>query len=269
MEAGESHYLETTSSNQFYIFTSYVWGNNAIVQPGTYYGCHTFLPYHRDRLISAAQAFDWTGVINCLHGETGLERILSVVDEHLTTMCDEEQTRTVRKIKVCVYKNERFHIESGIITPTSLENVLPLPSDLGETTSTAQVCIIKLDIEPTMPSLFTTHKTSERSLYDRARRSANIVHEPPTLAEVLLFNPQNEVMECSLSTPYFFRNGQWVTPPLSSGGNAGVTRRLTLEGGLCKEQVILLDSLRDRETIWISNGVRGFIPATLLLGYSV
>ena len=232
-------------------------------------GNHYYLPYHRDRLISSAQAFKWADIVTFLRGATGLERLSSVVEEHLETVCDAELVKVVMKIKVCIYKDNYFHVESAAMTPTNYMKTFPLPADLSEATSLIRRCIVKLDVESTNASLFTSHKTSERSHYDRARRTAEIVYEPPTTVEVLLFNPQTEIMECSLSTPYFMRNGQWVTPPLSSGGNAGVTRRLALERGLCEEQVVLVDSLQHEEVIWISNGVRGFLPATLRLESSV
>lgn len=99
-------------------------------------------------------------------------------------------------------------------------------------------------------------------------------------------------MEGSITTPYFRRrrrrrrrrsgvshglkdkehtddddnnNDKWVTPPLSSGGNAGVTRRYALEHGFCIEQVVRVEDLVDGEECWLSNGVRGFIPAVVVL----
>jgi 4-amino-4-deoxychorismate lyase len=265
MAAG-GHILQAAGSSDFYIFTSYLWNNSEDVGRGrSSRGNHYFFPYHRNRLVSTAQAFDWAGVVCFLSGVAGLERLRSIVVEHLKNICESEQPKGARKVKVCVYKDNRVHVESAAVGPTGLMDISSVPPDLTRASSLPPTCIVKLDVEPTTASLFTTHKTSERRVYERARRAADIVHEPPTIAEVLLFNHQDEIMECSLCTPYFHRNGRWVTPPLSSGGNAGVTRRLALEAGLCDEQVVLVESLRQDETIWISNGVRGFIPATVRL----
>ena len=199
-----------------------------------------------------------------LDGDGGLKGLSNVVEKHLDTELNREEVKATRKVKVCVYKDTRFHVESTDVSPVDARDIFPLPVNLNESTFSARPCIVKLDIECTIPSLFTSHKTSERSHYDMARRRADVDHEPPTIAEVLLFNSRNEVMECSLSSSYFLRKGRWVTPPLSSGGNAGVTRRLALAAGICEERVVLVDSLTE-EAIWISNGVRGFIPATLCL----
>lgn len=106
-------------------------------------------------------------------------------------------------------------------------------------------------------SEFTHFKTTERSAYDRARAAAGIgtaaapaaTDSPASVPavvrkEVLIVEPashdgdQDMVMECSVSTPYFWRGGRWVTPPVSkrgfsrvdgSGGQDGTTRRWALE----------------------------------------
>ncbi|KAF7508540.1 hypothetical protein GJ744_009089 [Endocarpon pusillum] len=263
MEKAEDAVLRVSSSTSFYIFTSYLWRNH--VECTNHCGEHYFLPYHRDRLVSAAEAFGWTGVTTCIGGDVGMKRLSGIVVDHLKTVCEEEPVCAMRKIKICIYKDNRFHIETTAITPTDSPNVFHLPTNLNEVATLNCHCLVKLDLEPTPASLFTSYKTSERIPYDRARGAADIAHKSPTAAEVLLFNPHGEITECSVSTPYFQRHGRWVTPSLSSGGNAGVTRRLALENGLCEEQTILMESLRHQEIIWISNGVRGFIPATLLL----
>ncbi len=263
MERAEDPVIRVASSTNFYIFTSYLWRNHT--EHAKQYGEHYFLPYHRDRLVSAAQAFGWTGVTTFLGGDEGMNKLAGVVEDHLKTVCERESVYAMRKIKICVYKDNHFHIETAAIAPTDSLNVFHLPTDLNEVASSTCRCLVKLDLEPTPASLFTSHKTSERIHYDRAREAADITHKPPTTAEVLLFNPHGEITECSVSTPYFHRNNRWVTPALSSGGNAGVTRRLALTNGLCEERVVLVESLCHQEIIWISNGVRGFIPATLLL----
>lgn len=113
------------------------------------------------------------------------------------------------------------------------------------------------------PSIFTRHKTSERSVYDEAR---SFITKSPLHAggadnlpsEILMMNHDDEVMEGSITTPYFWRRGRWVTPPESAGGNIGTTRRYALEAGLCVEDTVTKDSVADCEAIWLSNGARGW-----------
>lgn len=76
--------------------------------------------------------------------------------------------------------------------------------------------------------------------------------------EALLINESGEIMEGSITTPYFFREGRWITPAAKCGGNLGTTRRWALNRGICVECVVRGEGIRDGEEIWVSNGVRGF-----------
>ena len=98
-------------------------------------------------------------------------------------------------------------------------------------------------------------------VYDNARKSlpsAKLNGDKPLLQEILLMNPSRDIMEGSLTTPYFFRRGKWITPAASCGGNLGTTRRWALEHHLCAEGSIKDQDLREGEVIWLSNGVRGW-----------
>ncbi|EMC92484.1 hypothetical protein BAUCODRAFT_27759 [Baudoinia panamericana UAMH 10762] len=119
---------------------------------------------------------------------------------------------------------------------------------------------IVLDSEPTEISSSTMYKTSDRMCYNRARAAAGITSYTQT-KEVLLYSSDGGILDCSISTPYFFRNGRWVVPAASSGGLQGTTRRWSLEHGLCVEDSVGKDSLRDGEVIWLSNGARGYFPS--------
>jgi 4-amino-4-deoxychorismate lyase len=134
-------------------------------------------------------------------------------------------------------------------------STLGTPSALPDTDWT-----VTLDSEPTEPSESTMYKTSDRIPYARSRVSASI----PDLAahkEVLLHNSNGEILDGSLSTPYFYRNGRWVVPQSSSGGLQGVSRRWALENRLVEEQVVSKESMQVGEVVWLSNGMRGFYYA--------
>jgi 4-amino-4-deoxychorismate lyase len=121
---------------------------------------------------------------------------------------------------------------------------------------------ILLDSQSTPFDSHTIFKTTHRPHYDSSRSrnlsqnlSSNLVEE------VLLYNPSGKIMEGSLTTPYFYRNGRWVTPPVwedNHGGQRGTTRRYAIEKKLCTVEAVSIDSLKNGERIWISNGVRGF-----------
>jgi 4-amino-4-deoxychorismate lyase len=78
--------------------------------------------------------------------------------------------------------------------------------------------------------------------------------------EVLLHNPSGEITEGSTTTPYFYRGGKWVTPPVHAehGGQRGTTRRWAIRNGLCEEGTVRVESVENGEGVWVSNGVRGF-----------
>ena len=116
----------------------------------------------------------------------------------------------------------------------------------------------------TTPSLFTSHKTTNRAQYDQVRSlipaTSNHSDEQRStrFAEILLINRNAEIMEGSITTPYFFRAGEWITPRAQCGGNLGTTRRYALEAGLCKEGIVTRESVQRGEKVVLSNGVRGF-----------
>ena len=151
-------------------------------------------------------------------------------------------------------RTEIYHplrsIPIDALFPTSFEVKPKAPTDWT----------IVLDSQATEPSEGTMYKTNDRSVYGRARDAAQIVtYQLPK--EVLLWTSDKTVLDGSICTPYFFREGQWVTPESAAGGLQGTTRRWALEQKLCVEGSITLDSLQDGETVWLSNAVRGYFWA--------
>jgi 4-amino-4-deoxychorismate lyase len=115
---------------------------------------------------------------------------------------------------------------------------------------------IVLDEAPTAPSPFTSFKTTARKMYDDARTRAWIQNFAEK-KEVLLWNEKHEVMEGSLTSVFVFKNGEWVTPAMDSGGQRGTTRRWALEKGLAKEGLVKTGDVRKGSWVVVSNGVRG------------
>lgn len=140
--------------------------------------------------------------------------------------------------------------------PTNLGHPNDRPDEVAWTVS--------LDCQPTVIGADTMYKTWDRRCYDRARASAKVVTYDER-KEVLLYNENGAVMDASITTPYFFRNGRWTTPKTDSGGQQGTTRRWALERGLCKEAIISTKDLQDGEVIWLSNAVRGYFRARFVL----
>ena len=224
--------------------------------------------YHQDRLFRSAEAFGWSSVIDALSGPVGLQRLADAVASEVARNATTASSARTVKVRLTVSRDAVIGVECSPLAsglPDQADSGMHLVKELAVAPETLGDCRVVLDTKPTHPSLLTTHKTTARIAYDNARKRAHISEVPAGRGEVLLFNHSREIMEASISTPYFYKNGRWITPPLSSGGNAGVTRRLALENGLCAEGIVRVDSLCDGETVWISNGVRGFILGTLHL----
>lgn len=107
-------------------------------------------------------------------------------------------------------------------------------------------------------SPYTTHKTTVRELYITVRSLLPPSASSSSMDEILLVNQDGDIMEGSITTPYFWRGERWVTPTARSGGNLGTTRRWALESGLCVEGKIGRANVEVGEGVWLSNGARGW-----------
>ncbi len=164
------------------------------------------------------------------------------------------------RLRVRSYLSGRFEIDPGLAVVEHSRTYL-FPSSFGRPDAVPPTeWTVVVDVQPTEVCESTMYKTSNRAPYARPRVSASIP-DLQTPKEVLLFNPEGAILDGSQSTPYFYRNGRWVVPSSSSGGQQGVTRRWALENGLAVEGTVSRGSLRAGEIVWLSNGVWGFYYA--------
>ena len=105
--------------------------------------------------------------------------------------------------------------------------------------------------------VFLHHKTTARAVYDGARAAF------PTADDVLLWNEHGEVTETCTANACFLLDGQWVTPPVSSGLLAGTFRGQLVAEGRLVERVVTLDDLARAEAVAVVNSVRGWREADL------
>ncbi|MBL8414953.1 MAG: aminodeoxychorismate synthase component I [Propionivibrio sp.] len=104
------------------------------------------------------------------------------------------------------------------------------------------------------------HKTSARSLYDRALVR---LADHPKVFDALFLNTRGEVCEGARSNVFIERGRVLLTPPLSCGLLPGVMRRHLLESGRARECVLTLDDLLDAPGIHMANALRGLIPVSM------
>lgn len=194
------------------------------------------LDYHRDRLLNAASYWGWEDAVKVLEGATGLESLIRGLENSIGP----SQTSSLR-LKILVDRHGEVEFEKFHTPSVPLEHLFPsrLPSpeeDAGPHVlrKHPQYVLIK-DSQSTVRSEHTHFKTTNRAMYDAARERAMI--SPGELKEVLTVSSDGYVMEASITTPYFWRGGRWVTPPVSrgysdtvgNGGQEGTSRRWALE----------------------------------------
>ncbi|KAL2807578.1 aminotransferase [Aspergillus granulosus] len=221
------------------------------------------LPYHQDRLRNAARYFNWDNALRFL------EQDLAHFARHLDKFIPDKGRPW--RLRIVVDRNGDCRVDVNPATRSELENFV-VPFIISPASTPWRVYV---DTAPTTPSGLTTHKTTAREDYMAARTRLGI-SSPQDTADVLLVNPNGEVMEGSITTPYFRRRREhteqnepeWITPPLSSGGCAGTSRRYALAQGFCREQTITTADLIDGEICLLSNGVRGFILGRVVLNKS-
>ncbi|KAH8170653.1 amino-transferase class IV domain-containing protein [Sarocladium implicatum] len=189
------------------------------------------LDFHRDRLLKAAQHWNWQPAVKLLSSSDALNQLERLALDHLGS-----GTRDPARVQILVSSQGHVTVQSGITKPKALENLFPTQLPPPGEPHTSSVFALVLDHVPTAPSALTNYKTTSRPMYDTARQRASIGLGESK--EVLVVNEKNgHIMEGTIFTPYFWRNGQWVTPPVpaqfnlgtGSGGQDGTTRRWALE----------------------------------------
>ncbi|KAI1186819.1 putative 4-amino-4-deoxychorismate protein [Nemania serpens] len=253
-------------------FTNAGWNQS----PSPFY----MLDFHRDRMLKAAIHWGWDAAAKVLEGEDGLRTLQAFLRTNVSEVADSPY-----RAKVLIDRDGTLSVVKGPTAPVHLNNLFPsyLPAPSGHMSKDSPIdgrvpernfeFEVVVDGQATTKSEFTHFKTTHRPMYDGARHRANILNAADK-REVLLVNEDDgSIMEGSITTPYFWRNGRWVTPPVprefnmvqGSGGNSGTTRRWAIEKALVVEETVHADSLVDGEECWISNGVRGFIHAKVRL----
>jgi para-aminobenzoate synthetase/4-amino-4-deoxychorismate lyase len=118
---------------------------------------------------------------------------------------------------------------------------------------------VRLAAQPVDPAdEFLYHKTTNRAVYERARR--------PDCDDVILWNPAGEVTETTIANVVVegTENGRRVTPPVACGLLPGTLRAELLATGEITEQRVTVDQLKGAARFWLVNSVRGWSPGVLI-----
>jgi 4-amino-4-deoxychorismate lyase len=207
----------------------------------------SMLNYHRDRILRAAAHWGWQRTVDVLSGAEGLQSLERLALEYVGS----SQTAPLR-LRIIIDDQAHISFAKFDTLQLPLENVFPkrLPppgQNLAENDPKREPHFrLVADDAGTARSEYTHFKTTNRGMYDDARQRAGI--EWGQLKEVLIVNEKDgSVMEGSVTTPYFWRGGRWVTPPVSnkfsrevgSGGQDGTTRRWALERSVLRFSFVL------------------------------
>ncbi len=107
---------------------------------------------------------------------------------------------------------------------------------------------------------FLYHKTTGRSVFERARRDAGGGDD------VLLWNRDREITESTVANVIVRLRGRLVTPPVSCGLLPGTLRARLLAEGRVHEGTVRLEDLADADEIFLVNSVRGWMRCRLAPG---
>ena len=118
--------------------------------------------------------------------------------------------------------------------------------------------VAAVDSMPVDPSdVFLYHKTSSRSVYDRAQaRFGNV-------DDVILVNPEGEVTETTIGNLAVEIQGSWWTPPVASGLLPGTYRAELIAKGRLAERAITIAQLKSATRLARVNALRGWEPIEL------
>ena len=245
---GSSH--EHAMAQEFSLFTSLRYDTSLKHVPasGLRYAGYNYenvsplymFEFHRDRMLRAATHWKWDRAVETLSGDDGLHALATEAERFVGS----DGANSFR-LRILVSKDGEVTFFKYHVPPTSLGNLfperLPAPGAVpgpNEPETSAPLTLL-VDNPNTQRSAYTHFKTTQREFYDQARTRAGIgAMGPADAMEVLIVNDQDgAIMEGSTTTPYFWREGQWITPPVSarfspkegSGGNDGTSRRWALQ----------------------------------------
>lgn len=125
---------------------------------------------------------------------------------------------------------------------------VPLPKNNNET---QKVALAKSPIQK--ENIFYYHKTTNRALYENFKKPFE------NYFDVLLWNEDNEITECTLGNIVIEMEGKLYTPPVSSGLLAGTFRDFLLKKGEIIERKIFKNELQTATQCWLINSVRKWV----------
>ena len=163
----------------------------------------------------------------------------------------------VAKITITRGPGERGYAQPPIATPTRIvmTSALPqYPSDFSVRGIKARICKLRLGFQPALAGI----KHLNRLENVLARREWS----DPAIAEGLLLDAENNVIEGTMSNLFIVERGTLITPDLSRCGVAGVTRERVIESAArhdvrCQVTAVAHERLLKADEILLVNSIIG------------
>ncbi|KAJ7103264.1 aminotransferase [Mycena belliarum] len=216
------------------------------------------LHFHLDRLRDAALAHEWPEAHAALDYPALADACHAAVASHAP------DPAAAFRIRILLSRSGALTAEARPVAPLKFDPTSPSFSKPLKDSATlyGPAMTLFLDTQPTPPAgLFTTTKTTERTVYNDARTRVGLPPLPSDdPADVVLYNPAGHITETSVSNVAFYHADTWLTPPLSSGCLPGVLRRWLLQHKRIREAEegeLTKDALRPGHWVLLFNSVYG------------
>ncbi|KAJ7651680.1 hypothetical protein DFH06DRAFT_551033 [Mycena polygramma] len=173
--------------------------NNHDGQPSRY----LLLPFHLERLRDAAVEHEWPDAQSALSYPALHDKCSDAVASYDGDPAD------AFKIRITLSQAGLLTASASPVPPFKFDPTSPSFSKplTDSATLYGPAMTLFVDTEPTPPSgLFTSTKTTERTVYNAARSRVGLPPLPSADADVLLYNPDEHITEASVSNVAFYRS---------------------------------------------------------------
>lgn len=189
---------------------------------------YELLRYHLKRLAESVEYF-------------GFDIDISEVEKHLEKL-SENLPPAPHKVRLVVDRNGDIKCDAALIEPGAGDfEDIPLAAD-------------SIDSK----NVFLYHKTTNRSVYDDAKKSI------PGAKDVLLYNEKGEITESTRANVAFMIDGELCTPPVKCGLLQGTYRAWMLDQERLTERVITVEKSLQIGEAYLMNSVRGMKKIRIL-----
>ena len=162
------------------------------------------------------------------------------------------------RVRICLQKDGRSFCNAMQCTVPE-RTALPLSPEKIDINNVPQIDFStqKMDAE----NVWCFHKTTRREIYNTEYKKA----QNESLFDYIFINNDGYVTEGCISNVIIYKDGQYLTPPVSCGLLAGVMRdRLLRDGTPVLEKILFEKDVRLAEAIYLCNSVRGIVRVRLI-----